>query len=392
MAQEEFHIMILFGTRPEAIKLAPLIRLLQQKIEKEGFPWRLTVCNTSQHRELLANALDFFRVPVDVHLNVMKPDQSLHYLTGAILQRLEEVLQSLRPDLLIVQGDTTSTLAGALAGFYSRIPVLHVEAGLRTGRLDQPYPEELNRLLVDQIATIRCAPSVRAWQNLVQENLQENLWLTGNTGIDALVECIRYLRSHSVDWAHVDPRLKSVQQSQRPLVVMTAHRRENFGEAIRNVFRAVDGLTRKFPDVLWVFPVHLNPNVRQAVDEVWKGEVPENLVLLEPVPYHFLVELLTRASLVVTDSGGIQEECAYLGKPVLITRLTTERPEVVEEGPGFLVGTDPGKIEEVASWLLSEEAEYQKVARPCYVYGRGDASRKILEGLQKWWEEKKLGR
>jgi UDP-N-acetylglucosamine 2-epimerase (non-hydrolysing) len=365
-------ILFVLGTRPEAIKLAPVIRELSQRPQFE-----CKICITGQHRELVAQVLELFELQPDWNLDVMRPDQDLAYLTGAVLSEVGAVLDRWRPGRVIVQGDTTSTFAGALAAFYHKIPVAHVEAGLRTGDIYAPWPEEVNRLLVARVADLHFAPTPRASDHLRREGIaQERIAVTGNTGIDALfwvsdrIEARPELRARSSS-------LLGGRFADKHIILMTGHRRESFDGGLERIARAMARLAAR-PDVAIVFPVHPNPNVRRAMEPLRRHE---NILLVEPVDYPELVYLLKRCHFVVTDSGGIQEEAPSFGKPVLVTREATERPEAMELGLAKLVGTDERLLFEAMSALLDDPEAYCRMSRVANPYGDGQASRRVAERL-----------
>jgi UDP-N-acetylglucosamine 2-epimerase (non-hydrolysing) len=379
-------LLFVLGTRPEAIKLAPVVRELAARPE---FDCR--ICATGQHREILAQFLGLFELRPDWNLDVMRPDQDLAYLTGAVLSGVSAVLGAWRPDRVIVQGDTTSTFAGALAAFYHKIPVAHVEAGLRTGDIYAPWPEEVNRLLVGRIADLHFAPTARARAALLREGVgAEHILVTGNTGIDALLWV-----SHRLDArAELGARAKAVlgdgfagEIEGKRLVLMTGHRRESFDGGLERIASAIGRLALR-PDVAIVFPVHPNPNVRRAFAPL-AGR--RNILLVEPVDYPELVYLLKRCHFVVTDSGGIQEEAPSFGKPVLVTRETTERPEAMELGLARLVGTDEQRLYDAMSTLLDEPEAYRRMSHVANPYGDGRASGRIADRLAAGWENAGAG-
>ena len=363
-------ILLIFGTRPEAIKLCPLVRRL--RLEPERFSVR--VCVTAQHRDMLDQVLETFEVAPDHDLNLMQPGQTLPALTANLLAALEPVFAREKPDLAIVQGDTTTTMAGALGAFYRRVPVAHVEAGLRTGDMLQPFPEEMNRVLTTRLASLHFAPTPRAAAALVVEGVpEERIWITGNTGIDAVL-WVRDALSRGLvaapAWPWLDPS--------RKLILVTSHRRENFGAAFQSEMRALQKLARR-PDVQIVYPVHRNPNVSGPAYEILGGR--PNIVLLEPLPYVPFVDLMRRSHLILTDSGGIQEEAPSLGKPVLVLREKTERPEAVEAGTVRLVGTAEHAIVAAASALLDDASRYTAMTRIHNPYGDGHACGAIASVL-----------
>jgi UDP-N-acetylglucosamine 2-epimerase (non-hydrolysing) len=361
-------ILFVFGTRPEAIKLAPVIRELSSS---QNFQSK--ICVTGQHRDLLAQVLSLFELVPDWNLEIMRPDQNLGYLTGAALSGVGEILNSFRPDRVIVQGDTTTTFAAALAAFYHQIPVAHIEAGLRTHDIYAPWPEEVNRRLVSHIADLHFAPTVRARDNLLHEGIQdERIVVTGNTGIDALLWVSARLDTR----AELRSRAEAIIGQGcdgKQLILMTGHRRESFDGGLARIFDAVARIALR-SDVRIVFPVHPNPNVRRAIEPLRRRQ---NVLLVEPVDYPELVFLLKRCHFVVTDSGGIQEEAPSFGKPVLVTRAATERPEAMELGLAKLVGTDGEKLFDEMQMLLDDPRAYHRMARVENPYGDGLASRRI---------------
>ena len=362
-------VWVIFGTRPEAIKLCPVIRELRAVEDL-----RVRVCVTAQHRSMLDQVLECFHVRPDFDLNLMAPGQTLAEITARVLDSLDPLLAREHPDMVMVQGDTTTTMAGALAAFYRRIPVAHVEAGLRTGDLSQPFPEEMNRLVTSRIAALHFAPTPGARSNLLAEGVTgEKIFVTGNSGIDAVLHVAGELaagRLTAQTWPWLDGR--------RKLIAITAHRRESFGDGVRRICDALAELARR-EDVQLVYPVHRNPNVLDPVTERLAGH--SNIVLLEPLDYLSFVDLMRRARLLITDSGGIQEEAPSLGKPVLVMRERTERPEAVEAGTVKLVGTDPSKIVAEAARLLDDDAEYERMSRIHNPYGDGHASERIAAAI-----------
>lgn len=366
-------LLFVFGTRPEAIKLCPLIR------ELSGRPDFITrVCVTAQHRSMLDQVLEAFHVKPDCDLDLMRPCQTLSGLTAHILQALESVMAAESPDLVIVQGDTTTTIAAALSAFYHRIPVAHVEAGLRTGDRYQPFPEEMNRVLTGRMAELHFAPTARAAANLTAEGVPDDrIHITGNTGIDAVLFVRGALAAGALprpEWSWLDPA--------RKLIVVTSHRRENFGDGFVREMRALARLAER-PDVQMAYPVHRNPSVAGPAHQLLGNK--QNIHLLDPLCYVPFVDLLRRAYLLITDSGGIQEEAPSLGKPVLVLREKTERPEAVEAGTVKLVGTDEERIVAEATCLLDDSAEYTRMTRVHNPYGDGHASRRIADILTGWW-------
>ncbi len=365
-------VLCVFGTRPEAIKLAPVVRELSGHPDVE-----CKICVTGQHREMLAQVLDLFDLRPDWNLDLMRPDQDLAYLTGAALSGVSEVLGAFRPDRVIVQGDTTTTFAGALAAFYHRIPVAHVEAGLRTDNIYSPWPEEVNRRLVTHIADLHFAPTARARDNLLREGIgSDRIIVTGNTGIDALLWVSALLDDEPEDHSRFGSMLPAHFGGKR-LILMTGHRRESFDGGLERICGVMASIASR-PDVVVVFPVHRNPNVRRAVEPL-RGQ--PHVLLIDPVGYAELVFLLKRCHLVVTDSGGIQEEAPFFGKPVLVTRDTTERPEAMELGLAKLVGTDERRLFDEMTTLLDDRAAYSRMSRVENPYGDGRASRRIARRL-----------
>jgi len=366
-------LLFVFGTRPEAIKLAPLVR------ELSAHPnFQCKLCVTGQHRALLAQVLDLFGLRPDWNLKIMRPDQDLPYLTGAALSGVAEVLASWRPDRVIVQGDTTTTFAGGLAAFYQKIPVAHVEAGLRTDNIYAPWPEEVNRRLIGQVADLHFAPTPRARDNLLREGIDPSrIFVTGNTGIDALLWVSALLDGRTELRARVKKILDGRFAEGRRVILMTGHRRESFDGGLARICRAMARIALR-EDVAIVFPVHPNPNVRRATEPLHERD---NILLVEPVDYAELVFLLKRCHFVVTDSGGIQEEAPSFGKPVLVTRETTERPEAMEHGLAKLVGTDERRLLDEMQALLDDPQTYRRMSRVENPYGDGFASRRIAAHL-----------
>ena len=366
-------LLFVFGTRPEAIKLAPVVRELSARAN-----FHCKLCVTGQHRELLAQVLDLFGLQPDWNLQIMRPDQDLAYLTGAALSGVAGILASYRPDRVIVQGDTTTTFAGALAAFYHRIPVAHVEAGLRTDNIYAPWPEEVNRRLVSQVADLHFAPTARARNNLLREGIDSaRILVTGNTGVDALLWVSAMLDERPELRAPAEKILDGRLAEHRRLILMTGHRRESFDGGLARICHAMARIAQR-KDVTIVFPVHPNPNVRLATEPLWRRD---NVLLVEPVDYPELVFLLKRCHFVVTDSGGIQEEAPSFGKPVLVTRDTTERPEGIEHGMAKLVGTDERGLFDEMQALLDDPQAYRRMSRVANPYGDGLASSRIAERL-----------
>jgi UDP-N-acetylglucosamine 2-epimerase (non-hydrolysing) len=369
-------VLFVFGTRPEAIKLCPVLLHMRQRSAE----FEVRTCVTAQHRHMLDQVLKVFGVTPEHDLDVMKPGQTLSQSTAAIVSQLEPVLASEKPDLVLVQGDTTTTLCGALAAFYHRIPVGHVEAGLRTGDLAQPFPEEMNRVVTTRLATLHFAPTARAARVLSAEGVSApRIVVTGNSGIDAVLYVQQALESGALpssNWPQLDPA--------RKLIVVTAHRRESFGAGFERICVALTEIARR-PDVQIVYPVHRNPNVVGPVEKHLASN--PNIVLLEPLDYVPFVDLMRRACILLTDSGGIQEEGPSLGKPVLVMRDKTERPEAVEAGTVRLVGTDPEAIVGEAARLLEDPEERRRMSRVHNPYGDGSASRRIADAIAAYFAE-----
>ena len=361
-------VMAIFGTRPEAIKMAPVVRELLKHPEIET-----KVCLTAQHTEMLDQVVDLFQLPVDYDLDIMKQGQSLYDITDRVLLGLKEVLEKEKPDLVLVHGDTTTTFSATLAAFYQQIDVGHVEAGLRTGNMYSPFPEEANRRLTSVLTTLHFAPTETARQNLLKENQKDDhIFTVGNSVIDALLATVKK------DYVFEDKELQDIEEHKR-IILVTTHRRENLGEPMRNVYRALRRLVETVPDTEVVFPVHRNPLVRQAVKEVLDG-VP-GIHLVDPMEYEPFTNLMARSAIILTDSGGIQEEAPSLGKPVLVLRDTTERPEAVASGTVKLVGTDEDKVYNTAYKLLTDEKAYKEMAESINPYGDGHTSERIVQAI-----------
>ena len=374
-------IMLVFGTRPEAIKMCPLVKEFQKYPEE----FETLVCVTGQHREMLDQVLQIFGVKPDFDLNIMKQGQDLYDVTSRVLVGMRNVLDEAKPDVVLVHGDTTTSMAAAMAAFYRQIPVGHVEAGLRTHNIYSPWPEEMNRQITGRIATYDFAPTPLSRQNLLDEGVDpEKITVTGNTVIDALHWVVENVMEKG--YVPQDPSVAALPRGDRRLVLITGHRRENFGEGFINICTAIRDLALKYPDVDFVYPMHLNPNVRKAVGEVFGNEISrqarndkgENLFFIEPLDYLDFVYLMSRSYLVLTDSGGIQEEAPGLGKPVLVMRDTTERPEALEAGTVRLVGTDYGRIMAEVSALMDDPAHYQAMSLAVNPYGDGNACPRIV--------------
>lgn len=374
-------IMLVFGTRPEAIKMAPLVKTFQ--LHPDSF--ETVVCVTGQHREMLDQVLQLFDIKPQFDLNIMKLGQDLYDITARVLLGMRDVLKEAQPDVVLVHGDTTTSTAAALAAFYQQIPVGHVEAGLRTYNMYSPWPEEMNRQITSRIATYNFAPTSLSERNLKDEKAQGQIFVTGNTVIDALHMVVDKLKT--------DSKLAAKQQEilrcsgydvnrQRRLVLITGHRRENFGEGFIHMLTAIKDLTLKYPEVDFVYPMHLNPNVRRPIHEVFDGKSFPNMFFIEPLEYLSFVYLMEKATLVLTDSGGVQEEAPGLGKPVLVMRDTTERPEALESGTVHLVGTDYHKIMNEVSTLLDDPIAYEKMSKAVNPYGDGKACERIINILK----------
>lgn len=363
-------VMTIFGTRPEAIKMAPVVKALEAAPDMESI-----VTVTAQHRDMLDQVLHVFKITPDYDLNIMSQGQTLYDVTTRALMGLKDVLEQAQPDVVLVHGDTTTTFAGALAAFYQEIPVGHVEAGLRTGNIYSPFPEEMNRKLTGSLATYHFAPTAGSEQNLLKENVdKEHIYVTGNTVIDALQMTVQD------GYQFEDDDLNALDYEGKRIVLVTTHRRENLGEPMRHVYRAIRQLVDDFEDIQVVFPVHKNPKVRQVVQEEL-GHV-DRVSLINPLDYEPFANLMARSYLVLTDSGGIQEEAPSLGKPVLVLRNTTERPEAVVAGTVQLVGTDKDRVYEEAHTLLADEKAYKQMSNAVNPYGDGKATQRILEALR----------
>ena len=369
---EKIKVMSVFGTRPETIKMAPLVKELAQREEFESL-----VCVTAQHRQMLDQVLDAFDITPDYDLDIMKPGQTLSDITARVLNGLEGVIQKERPDMVLVHGDTTTTFAGALAAYYGQVAVGHVEAGLRTYNKYSPFPEEMNRQFVGCVADLHFAPTEGSRQNLLREGKRpETIVVTGNTAIDALKTTVRQDYSDELlEWA----------QGSR-LIVLTAHRRENLGEPMHRMFRAIRRVVEEFPDVKVVYPVHLNPLVQKAAEEEFGG--CDRVRLVEPLEVIEFHNLLARSYLILTDSGGIQEEAPSLGKPVIVLRDTTERPEGIAAGTLKLAGTEEETIYTLVRELFTDEAEYARMSHASNPYGDGEASARIADAILRWKQGK----
>ncbi|MBX9187266.1 UDP-N-acetylglucosamine 2-epimerase (non-hydrolyzing) [Bacteroides sp. K03] len=375
-------IMLVFGTRPEAIKMAPLVKEFQKYPET----FQTIVCVTGQHREMLDQVLHLFDIKPDYDLNIMKQGQDLYDVTSRVLLGMRDVLKEANPDIVLVHGDTTTSTASALAAFYQQIPVGHVEAGLRTHDIYSPWPEEMNRLITGRIATYHFSPTALSKQNLLDEGISEEaITVTGNTVIDALYMVVDKIKSDKQLGKELETLLRESGydvnrlNGTRKLVLITGHRRENFGEGFISMCRAIKALTEKYPNVDFVYPMHLNPNVRKPIHEVFGEDLSDldNMFFIEPLEYLSFVYLMEKSTIVLTDSGGIQEEAPGLGKPVLVMRDTTERPEALEAGTVKLVGTDYDKIVNEVSALLDDREYYDKMSKAVNPYGDGLACGQI---------------
>ena len=378
-------VMLIFGTRPEAIKMAPLVKAFQARADQ--FETIVTV--TGQHRQMLDQVLDLFEITPDYDLDIMKPGQDLFDVTSRVLTGMRDVLDRAKPDLVLVHGDTSTSTAAALAAFYRQIPVGHVEAGLRTGDIYSPWPEEMNRLITRRIAALNFSPTEQARQNLLRENVApEKITVTGNTVIDALQMVVDKIENTPGLEDEVKRQIKDsgydlgLQDSGRRLILITGHRRENFGNGFMRICHAIRELAAKYPDVDLLYPMHLNPNVRKPIAEVFSGNTPANVHFIEPLEYLPFVYLQKRSYLILTDSGGIQEEAPSLGKPVLVMREVTERPEALEAGTIRLVGTDDRKIVDEASRFLDDAAYYHANSLIANPYGDGKACARIIDFIK----------
>ena len=361
-------VLAVFGTRPEAIKMCPLVLKLREKKEIE-----CVVCLTGQHKEMLFQVMDAFDVEVNYNLEIMKDRQTLTKITTSILEKIEPILKNEKPDLVLVHGDTTTSFAAALAAFYQKIPVGHVEAGLRTGEIYSPYPEEMNRLLTDRISTYYFAPTKQNQMNLAREGILNNVYVTGNTVIDAFKYTVRD------KYTFTSETLNDIDFSNHRVITVTAHRRENLGTPLTNICYAIKRIAMEYSDVIFVYPVHLNPAVRDVVYDVLKNV--GNVKLIEPIDVLDMHNVLARSYMVMTDSGGLQEEAPHLGKPVLVLRTETERPEAVEAGVVKVVGVDEGVIYSEAKELLDNKVAYYAMSRAVNPYGDGHASDRIVKAI-----------
>ena len=379
-------VMLVFGTRPEAIKMAPLVKEFQKQPKRV----ETVVCVTGQHREMLDQVLKIFDIKPDYDLNIMKQGQDLYDVTARVLTGMRDVLKEVKPDVVLVHGDTTTSTVAALAAFYQQIPVGHVEAGLRTHNIYSPWPEEMNRLLTGRLATYHFSPTPLSRNNLIKESVDDrNIIITGHTVIDALYWVVDKIKNNK----ELDNELEDILSKAgydvnrlnngKKLVLITGHRRENFGDGFINMCTAIKDLTVKYPDLDFVYPMHLNPNVRKPIHEVFGENLSglKNMFFIEPLEYLSFVYLMEKSSIVLTDSGGIQEEAPGLGKPVLVMRDTTERPEALDAGTVKLVGTDYNKIVNEVSSLIDDKAAYEKMSKAVNPYGDGLACGRIVNAL-----------
>jgi UDP-N-acetylglucosamine 2-epimerase (non-hydrolysing) len=371
MKMKKIKVMTVFGTRPEGIKMAPIIKVMENISEIDN-----TICITAQHREMLDQVLNLFQIEPDYDLNIFKPGQSLTEITMRALEGLEKVIMEVKPDVLLVQGDTSTVFAGALAAFYQKIKIGHVEAGLRSGNLYSPYPEEANRKLTGILTDFHFAPTETNRDNLLREGYpEEKIFITGNTVIDALKFAVKE------DYIFNMPLLDNIDYKNKRIILLTSHRRENIGKPMENIFSAMNQIALEYEDVEVVFPIHLNPKVREIANRIFKEN--RRVHLIEPLDYEPFTNLMAKSYLVVTDSGGLQEEAPSLGKPVLVVREETERPEGIEAGTAKLVGTDYNNILNEIDTLITDKKEYNKMANAVNPYGDGKASERIVDIILK---------
>lgn len=377
-------ILLVFGTRPEAIKMMPLVLRLADRPDL----FETEVCVTGQHRDMLQQVLDIYNVRPDYNLDIMRDGQDLSDITSKVLLGMRDILSLAMPDMVLVHGDTTTSVAAALAAFYAKIPVGHVEAGLRTYDLNNPWPEELNRQITSRIANIHFTPTERSRNNLIREGVpSDSVIVTGNTVIDNLLNTVKYIGANGPLSAGLEEDIKSLGytiKEGRRIVLVTGHRRENFGQGLRNICRALDSLASRYPEVDFIYPLHPNPNVSKAVKKFLSDKY-HNIFLISPLPYLCFVHLMERTYLILTDSGGIQEEAPSLGIPVLVLREVTERPEAVQAGTVKLVGTDSDTIINEVSELLDDKDSYQRMCKSVNPYGDGRASERIIESLHEFF-------
>lgn len=366
-------VMTVFGTRPEAIKMAPLVKGIERDKDLESI-----VCVTAQHREMLDQVLDLFDITPDYDLNIMKSGQTIGEITSRVLLGFDEVLKEVKPDIVLVHGDTTTTFSASLSAFYNQVKVGHVEAGLRSGNKYSPYPEEMNRSLVGKIADLHFSPTVGNKENLLKEGmLEDTIFITGNTVIDALFEVVRE------DYEFETKKLQEIDFVRENVILLTTHRRENLGRPMEDIFDAVNIITNKYPDIQFVFPVHLNPKVRQLADS--KLGKNEAVHMIEPLEYAEFANLIGRVQIIMTDSGGVQEEAPAFGKPVLVLRTETERPEAVDAGTVEIVGVDTNRIVEAVSRLMDDKNHYDEMANAVNPYGDGKAVVRTIEAIKEYF-------
>ncbi|MDR2643824.1 MAG: UDP-N-acetylglucosamine 2-epimerase (non-hydrolyzing) [Planctomycetaceae bacterium] len=371
--------MFVLGTRPEAIKLAPVIAAFRKNNDIDT-----KICLTGQHREMLNQVMEIFGFSGDFDLNIMTPNQTLGDITCKVIKGLEETFQQWKPDTILVQGDTTTVLAASIAAFYNRIEVGHIEAGLRTFNKQFPFPEEMNRCVTSQLASLHFAPTIKSKQNLISEGIEPNrIYVTGNTVIDALFQTVQYLDTNKIKTQELETKFNFLSPKRRTILV-TGHRRENFGDGFLQICNAISELSER-DDIQFVYPVHLNPNVREPVNRILCEK--KNVMLIEPLDYLSFIYLMRRSDLILTDSGGVQEEAPSLGKPVVVMRDTTERPEAVEAGTVVLAGANKDNIIQYISRLLDDTNYYEKMSRAHNPYGNGKASERILQVLLNKYNE-----
>jgi len=373
-----FRILFIFGTRPEAIKMAPLIKMFEKKSDS----FDIKICVTAQHREMLDQVLDFFKIRPHYDLNIMKDGQTLFDITIRSLDGLKTVLDDCEPDLIFIQGDTTTVLTGAIAGYYKKIEVAHLEAGLRSYNKNSPYPEEMNRILASHLSTLHFTPTAGAVKNLGKEGIIKNVWQVGNTVIDALFLGLDIIR----DTGESDfyKYFQSINFSKK-IILVTGHRRESFGKPLENICNAIKNISESNGDVEIIYPMHLNPNVREPVRRILDS--CEKIHLIEPLEYPYMIWLMSKSYIVITDSGGVQEEAPSLGKPVLVMRDVTERVEGIEAGNAILVGTEPERIISETMRLLNDIEHYEKMAKAINPYGDGAASSRIVKILTDYFKD-----
>lgn len=367
-------VFVVFGTRPEAIKMCPLVLKL-----KRSEDIKCVVCLTGQHKEMLKQVMDAFHITEDYNLEIMKDKQTLTTITTSILEKIEPILIQEMPDMVLVHGDTTTSYAAALAAFYQKIPVGHVEAGLRTGDIYSPFPEEMNRLLTDRLSTVFFAPTESNRNNLLKEGIIKNIYVTGNTVIDAFSYTVKR------NYKYHEEKLNQIDFLKKRVVLVTAHRRENLGEPLKNICDSIDELSKAYKDVVFVYPVHLNPAVREIVFKILGND--ENVMLIDPIDVLDMHNLMSQCYMVMTDSGGIQEEAPHFGKPVLVLRSETERPEAVDAGTVRVVGVEKKDIFSEAEKLINNAEEYEHMAKAINPYGDGHASERIVAALITYFQK-----